>query len=243
MLCALFAEVLGVERVGIDDNFFDLGGHSLLATRLADRIRGAFPVELSLRDLFGMPTVAEVSAWLDAGTAVPGSADRGLEPLLRLRSTGDGVPLFCVHPSVPLSWCYTGLAGELEPVWPLYGLQSPGLTDDGPLPAGLDALIDDYTTRIQQAWAFGPYRLLGYSLGGTLAHAIAARLQDRGEEVELLAVLDAYPGVEAEAGPLDEEQVPRAALRRPRPGRLGSTGRRGHRPAHGRCRRGPGRAG
>ncbi|MFF9348205.1 amino acid adenylation domain-containing protein, partial [Streptomyces sp. NPDC014734] len=207
VLCGLFAEVLGAERVGIDDNFFDLGGHSLLATRLTSRIRSAFAVELSLRDVFGMPTVAKVSAWLDGGAAGAGGANRGLEPLLRLRSAGDGVPLFCVHPSVPLSWCYTGLGGALDPVWPLYGLQSPALTDDGPLPADLDALIEDYATRIQRARPSGPYRLLGYSLGGTLAHAIAARLQNRGAEVELLAVLDAYPGVEAGSVPLDEDQV------------------------------------
>ncbi len=72
VLAEIFAEVLSVERVGVNDNFFELGGHSLLATQLVSRVRKAFQPDLALRKVFEAPTVAALGALLVAGEASPG---------------------------------------------------------------------------------------------------------------------------------------------------------------------------
>ncbi|WP_405754214.1 amino acid adenylation domain-containing protein [Streptomyces sp. NBC_01411] len=187
-LCALFAEVLGVGDVSIDDDFFALGGYSLLAARLIGRIRSSLGAALSIGAVFEAPTVAGLARLLDSG-----GAQDPFAMLLPLRTDGSRPPLFCVHPAGGLSWCYAGMPRHLAADLPVYGLQARGLSGPGGLPATFEEMVADYVAHIRSVQPSGPYHLLGWSLGGALSHAIAVRLQDRGEEVALLAMLDSRP--------------------------------------------------
>ncbi|QQQ79222.1 amino acid adenylation domain-containing protein [Saccharothrix sp. 6-C] len=190
LLCRMFAEVLRVDSVDPDRGFFAAGGHSLLAVTLADRVRSRFDADVTVRTLFESPSPAELARRLDGDPAATGVDALGA--LLPLRAGGDAPPLFCLPPASGLSWCYTGLLGALDPDVPLYGLQA-DLTGADPGTIGDQAAR--FADHIRSVAPHGPYRLLGWSMGGHLAHEVAVRLQEAGGTVDLLAVLDSYPRV------------------------------------------------
>jgi thioesterase domain-containing protein len=118
-------------------------------------------------------------------------ASGGILDLVMPIRVGDGPALFCAHPVVGLSWCYLALVPHVDARFPLYGLQARGLRRPEPLPASLAEMARDYTDQIRMVQPSGPYHLLGWSLGGNVAFAIAEELERRGEQVELLVILDA----------------------------------------------------
>ncbi|MGW3957063.1 amino acid adenylation domain-containing protein [Streptomyces sp. NPDC004752] len=190
ILCELFAEVLGLPRTGMDDDFFRLGGHSLLASRLIARIRATLGAELTIRSVFEAPTPALLEERIADGT----SEGDPLDVVLPLRPHGSRPAVFCVHPAGGLGWSYAGIIKHLDPDVPVYALQARGLDGAQAMPSSFTEMAADYIEQIRKVQPQGPYHLLGYSSGGIAAHVIACELVAAGEEVGLLGILDTYPG-------------------------------------------------
>ncbi|MFI1258751.1 amino acid adenylation domain-containing protein [Streptomyces netropsis] len=188
MLCGLFAEVLGLERVGIDGNFFELGGDSIVSLQLISRIRSVLGIKVSNRAVFETPTVAELVESL--GTD---SGRDGFEVLLPLRSGGDKPPLFAFHATGGLAWGYGEFLKQIRSEYPVYGLQARGFKPGEQLAENMAAMAADYIEQMRSVQPHGPYHLLGWSLGALTAQEVATQLQEQGEEIGLLANLDQGP--------------------------------------------------
>ncbi|MET7458446.1 amino acid adenylation domain-containing protein [Streptomyces sp. NPDC005574] len=188
VLCEIFANVLGLPTVGIEDNFFELGGHSLLATRLIGQVRTTLGAEVTVRSLLEAPTVAGLANRLGTDT------DRdSLDVLLPLRSQGNRAPLFFMHPASGLSWCYAGLMKHVPADYPLYGLQTPRITNPDYAPQTLREMAANYISHMRSIQPTGPYHIVGWSFGGLLAYEVAVELQRQGDKIALLSLWDTYP--------------------------------------------------
>ncbi|WP_329346269.1 enterobactin synthase subunit F [Vibrio natriegens] len=209
-LCRLFCQLLELPAVGVDDNFFELGGHSLLAAQLIAHVKEIMGIELSLAAVFESPTVAGIAAKLNGS-----ESDEALNMLLPLRKREGKAAIFCVHPAGGLSWCYAALTPIIPSNIPLYGVQARNLGDPSlALPKTMKEMAEDYVAAIREEQPFGPYHLLGWSIGGMIAHLMAGILQQQGQEVGLLTLLDSYPTEQWQTmNPPGEEQALGALIR------------------------------
>ena len=209
LVAAAFSQLLGCEVNDIDADFFALGGHSLLAMRLAAQISRQLARQVTPGQVMVASTVGKLSALLVADLSDEQARRLGLDTLLPLRES-DGPTLFCFHPASGFAWQFSVLARYLSPRWSITGIQSP--RPQGPMAsaASLDEVCEHHLRTLLAQQPHGPYYLFGYSLGGTLAQGIAARLRQRGEAVAFLGLLDTWPPetqnwAEKEANGLDPE--------------------------------------
>uniref|UniRef100_UPI003B8A87CC amino acid adenylation domain-containing protein n=1 Tax=Rhodococcus sp. TaxID=1831 RepID=UPI003B8A87CC len=185
-IAAALGEETGRGFVPRETSFFELGGTSMGAVRVVARLRAELGRDVALEWLFTEPTVAGLAHRIERGD---GAID-ALASLVHLSrpAAPTGAPLFCVHPVSGLAWCYAGLAEHIGDR-PLYGLQATGVAD----PGSLVDLARDYVEQIRTVQPEGPYHLLGWSLGGNIAHELAIQLAAAGADVASLVLLDSHP--------------------------------------------------
>jgi amino acid adenylation domain-containing protein len=191
-IATAFAKLLGVEDIRAEDNFFNLGGYSLLAMQLAAELRRKLQLAVSVGQIMVSPTVAQLARVLSDETLRGNPDNAGFGHILPIRQ-GQGRPLFCINPGSGFSWQYTGLPKHLTGNWPIVGLQSPRPEGAVAVSENMAQAVDHYFGLLKQVQAQGPYHLLGYSFGGTVAMALASKLTVLGEQVNFVGLLDTYP--------------------------------------------------
>jgi thioesterase domain-containing protein/acyl carrier protein len=189
VIAGIYAQVLGIERVGIDDSFFDLGGDSLSAMRVIAAVNAALDIHLPVRTMFYAPSVRSLTEQL-------GNQDSGPEVVpVEVFQEGTGAPLCCIHDGLGLSWSYRALGDYLD--CPIIGInQIPDQNEDQAEAeaASISSMAANYADRILTRYPDGPYRLLGWSFGSVVAHELAVELQRRGRVVQSLILLDPVLG-------------------------------------------------
>jgi thioesterase domain-containing protein len=181
VLAGIYAQVLGLERVGVEDSFFELGGNSLLAMRAIAAINKSLDAHLAVRTLLHAPSVRSLSQQL-------GRHDSAVEVVpFEVLKEGTGVPLCCIHEGSGLSYAYLALGGYLDcPIIGINEIPQKGEAEFG----SIRSMAASYADRLQAIYPSGPYKLLGWSFGGPVAHELAIELRRRGCVVERLVMLD-----------------------------------------------------
>jgi len=185
-LVEIWERVLGVAPIGIRHNFFDLGTDSLTAARLFVEVEKAFGCRLPLTPVFEAPTIEQLAELVRTG--IHSSATSSLVPI---QPQGTRPPLFCVHGGAGTILFYHELSRRLGPDQPFYGLQSRGIYGRNSPLRTVEEMAEHYLGELEQIRPCGPYHLVGYCFGGIVAYEMAQRLRERGEEVALLALINA----------------------------------------------------
>ncbi len=187
-LANVWRQVLGVERVGVFDNFFNLGGHSLLAVRLFTEIEKLTGWSLPVLTLFQSPTVKGLA---DAIRRMQSTAAPSL--VVAIRREGGKEPLFLAHGAGGgMLWGYANLARYLDMERPVYAFNSrdsEGLDEF----TTIEEMAAHYIEEMRAVQPRGPYHLGGYCFGGLVAYEMAQQLVARGECVALLVLMNATP--------------------------------------------------
>jgi amino acid adenylation domain-containing protein len=184
-LVQLWEKLFGISPVSVLDNFFDIGGDSLLAIRLFANIKQEFSLTVPLHTIFQNRTVEQLACILRQD-AVPLTGS----PLVCLQSQGSKSPLFFVHAAGGSAFNYFQIATLMGTERPFYALQPRGIEPGEPFHDSIEEMAADYVATVRSVQPKGPYLLAGWSFGGTVIFEMARILEQAGETVPFLLMID-----------------------------------------------------
>ncbi len=201
-LLQIWEDILGIQNIRITDNFFDLGGHSLLVARLLDRVAVEFDLNLPLSTLIYAPTIEQLAAVL----ANPNQ----MESLMLIRPGGAKEPIFFIHDGDGETMLYRTLAYHLDPERPIYGIRPYADAHRPILHTRIEDMAAYYVEKIRTVQPEGPYWFAGMCAGGVISYEMARQLQAQGQQVAMVALLDAAePTAQIRSGLITSQRMGR----------------------------------
>lgn len=185
ILAGVWQTVLNIDRIGIDDNFFDLGGTSLMVMRTINQVNEQTGANLRIAILYQLPTIRQLAYLIETN----GSDD--VSPIVLLRK-GVGTPLVIFPPWSSYPTIFNEFVNTFEGKNPLYGIIYTEDTEHFPF-KNVREYAQYIIAQLKAIHPSGPYGLLGYSLGARTILEVAIQLQQVGDEVALLGVISHYP--------------------------------------------------
>lgn len=197
-VAAIWSEVLGLEQVSVHGDYFALGGSSILAVRLFSRIEAELGISLPLRMLLDRPTVAGIAEAITGASTSPGDELKSLVPI---QVGGTKPPIACVHAGGAHVLFYRHLAKRLGDDQPVFGLEPVGLDGEAQPLESIPEMAALYIEELKTVQPRGPYRFVGYCMGGAVSLEMARQLERAGDEVDLITVVDSGLPTESNYAP------------------------------------------
>jgi amino acid adenylation domain-containing protein len=192
-LAEIWSKLVGLEEIGVHDDFFEIGGHSLLAARLIFNLRQEFQVDFPIASLFQYPTIASFAAQLESPSPKGDELSGRNLSLIPIQPDGLRTPLFLVPGGgggEDEFLIYAPLIHHFGSEQPVYGLLARGFSSSEPPHKDIDTMVTDYLSEIRSVQTVGPYLLAGECIGGKVAYEMARRLEQNGQQVGLLILMN-----------------------------------------------------
>lgn len=187
-LVDIWRDILGIEKTGIRDDFFELGGDSLLAVQAVSEINRLFSTNLSTHSLLDAPTISEIAGLIESDNSAEG---RSLSLLVRLqKGNRTKPPLFLIHPVGGHVYFYRDIAKYLASDQPVYGIRAQGTEEEAEPLTKIEDMARQYIGEIRTMQPEGPYFVGGSSFGGIVAFEIAQQLSKVNQKTAILAMID-----------------------------------------------------
>ncbi|HID99164.1 MAG TPA: SDR family NAD(P)-dependent oxidoreductase [Thiotrichaceae bacterium] len=191
-LADIWQKLLGIEQIGIHDDFFELGGDSLIAVQLIAKLRETLQMDFSAHSLLNAPTIAALAEIIGETMPELSKQPTPLPSSLVEINAGNHFkqPLFLIHPVGGHVYLYRDLAHHLGSEQPVYGIQAQGVDGEAEPLIKVEEMATHYIGAMRVRQPEGPYCLGGSSFGGTVAFEMAQQLHALGQKVALLTMID-----------------------------------------------------